>query len=463
MGERVTRMYRNSLAATLVAATLALPAAVGTPAYAALPLELPGGQEMPTLAPMLERVNPAVVNIATSTTVPVRNPLFEDPFFRRFFNVPDRQRYRQTRSAGSGVVVDAEGGYIVTNNHVVQRADNIDVTLADGRLLEASLVGSDPQVDLAVLKVDPEKLVEIGFADSNDLRVGDFVVAIGNPFGLNQTVTSGIISALGRSGLGIEGYEDFIQTDASINPGNSGGALVDLNGSLVGINTAIFAPSGGNVGIGFAIPANMVRAVMGQLIDHGEVRRGHLGIVVQDLAVELAEAFDVDYREGVLVVEVMPESSAEAAGLEAGDIITRVRDREVSNVDEFKSQTATIFIGDKVDLAVLRDGKSRDLELDVKEDDLEKVRGSRIDRRLSGTELQNFRDQEEVGAGVLVTGAEADSKAARAGLRPGDVIVEANRQAIRDLRNLREAARMSTEQILLRVYRSGRFGYIGIR
>ena len=463
MGERVIRMYRKLLTATVIAATLALPAGFGMPAYAALPLELPGGQELPTLAPMLDRVNPAVVNIATSTTVPVRNPLFEDPFFRRFFNVPDRQRYRRTRSAGSGVVVDGERGYIVTNNHVVQRADNIDVTLADGRLLEATLVGSDPQVDLAVLKVEPDELVEIGFADSDSLRVGDFVVAIGNPFGLNQTVTSGIISALGRSGLGIEGYEDFIQTDASINPGNSGGALVDLNGGLVGINTAIFAPSGGNVGIGFAIPSNMVRAVMGQLIEHGEVRRGHLGIVVQDLAPELAEAFDVDYREGVLVVEVMPESSAEAAGLEAGDIITRVRDREVSNVDEFKSQTATIFIGDRVDLAVLRDGESRDLELNVEEDDLEKVRGSRIDRRLSGTELQNFRDQEEVGAGVLVTGVEADSKAARAGLRPGDVIVEANRQAIRDLRNLREAARLSTEQILLRVYRSGRFGYIGIR
>ncbi len=456
-------MYRNLLAATLVAATLALPAGVGMRANAALPLELPGGQELPTLAPMLDRVNPAVVNIATSTTVPVRNPLFEDPFFRRFFNVPDRQRYRQTRSAGSGVVVDAGRGYIVTNNHVVQRADNIDVTLSDGRLLEATLVGSDPQVDLAVLKVEPDELVEIGFGDSDSLRVGDFVVAIGNPFGLNQTVTSGIISALGRSGLGIEGYEDFIQTDASINPGNSGGALVDLNGSLVGINTAIFAPSGGNVGIGFAIPANMARAVMGQLIDHGEVRRGHLGIVVQDLAPELAEAFDVDFREGVLVVEVMPESSAEAAGLEAGDIITRVRDREVSNVDEFKSQTATIFIGDEVDLAVLRDGRSRTLELNVKEDDLEKVRGSRIDRRLSGTELQNFRDQEEVGAGVLVTGVEADSKAAGAGLRPGDVIVEVNRKAIRDLRNLREAARLNTEQILLRVYRSGRFGYIGIR
>ena len=456
-------MNRNLLAATVVAATLALPTGIIMPAVAALPLELRGGQELPTLAPMLDRVNPAVVNIAVSTTVPVRNPLFEDPFFRRFFNVPGRQRYRQTRSAGSGVVVDAEQGYIVTNNHVVQRADNIDVTLADGRLLEATLLGSDPQVDLAVLKVEPDELVEIGFTDSGSLRVGDFVVAIGNPFGLNQTVTSGIVSALGRSGLGIEGYEDFIQTDASINPGNSGGALVDLNGRLVGINTAIFAPAGGNVGIGFAIPSNMVRAVMRQLIDHGEVRRGHLGIVVQDLAPELAEAFDVDYREGVLVVEVMPESSAEAAGIEAGDIITRVRDREVSNVDEFKSQTATIFIGDRVDLALLRDGRAREVELNVKEDDLEKVRGSRIDRRLAGTELQNFRDQEEVGAGVLVTGVEADSKAAQAGLRPGDVIVAVNRQAIRDLRNLSEAVRLNTEQILLRVYRSGRFGYIAIR
>ena len=359
--------------------------------------------------------------------------------------------------------MDAKRGYIVTNNHVVQRADNIDVTLADGRLLEASLVGSDPQVDLAVLKVEEDELIEIGFSDSDSLRVGDFVVAIGNPFGLNQTVTSGIVSALGRSGLGIEGYEDFIQTDASINPGNSGGALVDLYGRLVGINTAIFAPAGGNVGIGFAIPSNMVRAVMNQLIDHGEVRRGHLGIVVQDLAPELAEAFDVDYREGVLVVEVMPESSAEAAGMQAGDIITRVRDREVSNVDEFKSQTATIFIGDKVGLEVLREGRTRKLNLNVKEDDLEKVRGGRIDRRLSGTELQNFRDQEEVGAGVLVTGVEGESAAARSGLRPGDVIVAANRQPIRDLRNFREAVTLDSNQILLRVYRAGRFGYIAIR
>ncbi|NIP16500.1 MAG: trypsin-like serine protease, partial [Pseudomonadales bacterium] len=238
-------------------------------AAAALPLELPGGEQLPSLAPMLDRTTPAVVNIATYTTVQVRNPLLEDPFFRRFFNVPDQRRYRRTQSAGSGVMVDADKGFIVTNNHVVERADEISVTLADGRSITAELVGSDPQVDLAVLKVDADDLQQIGFADSGDLRVGDFVVAIGNPFGLGQTVTSGIVSALGRSGLGIEGYEDFIQTDASINPGNSGGALVDLAGRLVGINTAILAPSGGNVGIGFAIPSNMVRAIMDQLIEHG--------------------------------------------------------------------------------------------------------------------------------------------------------------------------------------------------
>ena len=268
----------------------------------AVPSSDPDGspQPLPSLANMLERVNPAVVNIATRSVVRERNRLLEDPFFRRFFNVPkSRQRYRRTQSAGSGVVVDASAGYIVTNAHVVKNADEISIGVSDGRTLEATLIGMDPEVDLALLQVPAEDLTEIDYADSARLRVGDFVVAIGNPFGLNQTVTSGIISALGRSGLGIEGYEDFIQTDASINPGNSGGALVDLNGRLVGINTAIFAPSGGNIGIGFAIPANMVSAVAAQLIKKGEINRGFVGAIVQPLNRELAKAFGVISGEGV--------------------------------------------------------------------------------------------------------------------------------------------------------------------
>jgi serine protease Do/serine protease DegQ len=414
---------------------------------------------------MLDRTTPSVVNIATYTTVQVRNPLLEDPFFRRFFNVPDQRRYRRTQSAGSGVVVDAREGYIVTNNHVVARADEVTVTLSDGRSLTAELVGTDPQVDLAVLKVAPEDLSEIDFADSGNLRVGDFVVAIGNPFGLNQTVTSGIVSALGRSGLGIEGYEDFIQTDASINPGNSGGALVDLSGRLVGINTAILAPTGGNVGIGFAIPGNMVQAIMAQLIEHGEVRRGYLGLAVQALNVELAEAFGLDRHEGVVVVEVEPETAGAKAGIESGDIITQVDDRRICRLTDFYGQAAVIFTGQRVPMELLRDGRSRRVTLDVQDDHLEKVTGERIDRRLTATELQNFRNQDDtgLGAGVLVTDVAQDSRAWQYGLRPGDVVVAANRRAIRDLADLREAADLNSTQLLLRVYRSGQFGYVAIR
>lgn len=433
--------------------------------HGALPVGLPSGEELPTLAPMLKRTTPAVVNIATYTTVRVRNPLLEDPFFRRFFNVPDQRRYRSTQSAGSGVVVDASGGYIVTNNHVIERADKITVTLADGRLLSATLVGVDAQVDLAVLKVDPEGLQEISFANSHELQVGDFVVAIGNPFGLSQTVTSGIISALGRSGLGIEGYEDFVQTDASINPGNSGGALVDLRGRLVGINTAIVAPSGGNVGIGFAIPSNMVRAIMDQLIEHGEVRRGYLGLAVQGLNADLAEAFGVDRREGVVVVEVEPDSVAAAAGLRAGDIITRIGEREIAKVSDFHSHAAVIFVGDEVNLEVVREGRSRQMLLEIGDDNLEKILGRRIDARLAGTELQNFRNQNEpaMGAGVLVTEVDAQSAAYQFGLRAGDVLVAANRRDVRNLAELREGVRLNNRQLLLRVYRAGEFGFVAIR
>jgi Do/DeqQ family serine protease len=433
-------------------------------AAAALPSRLPDGQNLPSLAPMLESTTPAVVNIATFTTVQVRNPLLEDPFFRRFFNVPEQQRYRRTQSAGSGVVVDAARGFIVTNNHVVNRADEITITLSDGRSLKAELVGVDPQVDLAVLKVAPEGLTEIQFADSANLRVGDFVVAIGNPFGLNQTVTSGIVSALGRSGLGIEGFEDFIQTDASINPGNSGGALVDLSGRLVGINTAILAPAGGNIGIGFAIPANMVRAIMAQLIDHGQVRRGYLGLAVQGLNADLAQAFGLKRQDGVVVVEVLPGSAAERAGLMTGDVIVRVGERPIRRVTDYHSQAAVIFVGDRLEMEVIRDGRNRRLALAVTDDPLEKVSGARLDRRLNGTLLQNFRGADQAQAnGVLVTEVQADSLAWRFGLRPGDIIVAVNRVGVRDLEGLRQNAQSGQGELLLRVFRAGQYGYVSIR
>jgi serine protease Do/serine protease DegQ len=449
---------RSIVIAVLFAVLGLVPAGV---AQAALPGTLADGQTLPSLAPMLEETSPAVVNIATFTTYQVRNPLLEDPFFRRFFNIPNQQR--RTRSAGSGVVVDAENGFIVTNNHVVQRADEIAITLSDGRSLQASLVGSDEQVDLAVLKVDPEDLTEISFADSDDVRVGDFVVAIGNPFSLSQTVTSGIVSALGRSGLGIEGYEDFIQTDASINPGNSGGALVDLRGRLVGINTAIIAPGGGNVGIGFAIPANMVRAIMDQLIDKGEIQRGYLGIAVQGLNAQLAEAFGADRNDGVVILDVESDSPSSEAGLRDGDIITSVDGKEIRKVSDFHNKTAVIFVGDKVDMQILRDGRTRSVTLEIGDNSWEKMSGERVDRRLTGTYLQNFRSEDgAMGSGVVVTKVDASSGAWNYGLRPGDVIVAANRREIRNLSELRESSR-GGEQLLLRVYRSGQFGYVALR
>ena len=432
-------------------------------AQAALPVAVPGKGELPTLADMLEQVNPAVVNIATYATVQSRNPLLDDPFFRRFFNVP-RNRTHRTQSAGSGVVVDAGAGYIVTNNHVVERADEIEVQLADGRVLVAELVGRDPQVDLAVLKVDAEELVQLDFADSAAVRVGDFVVAIGNPFGLNQTVTSGIVSALGRSGLGIEGYEDFIQTDAPINPGNSGGALVDLNGNLVGINTAILAPTGGNVGIGFAIPANMVAAIMRELIDNGEVNRAIIGVSVQSLNRELAKAFGLSRSEGVVIVDVEPGSAAEAAGLQPGDVVTRLGKRDIKHISDFHSQAAIMFVGDELDVRVLRDGRARTMELALTENTQQQVLGRRIDPRLAGTEFENFWNPDDgQSSGVLATFVDSQSLAYAYGLRAGDIVVGVNRRTIRELGEFREAVGLDDRQLMLRVYRNGRFGNVVIR
>ena len=307
----------------------------------------------------LKRVTPAVVNVATRGTVTQQNPLANDPFFRRFFDIPNGPVEREVQAAGSGVIVDAKNGYIVTNAHVIENAKEITVQLLDNRSLTAKVIGTDTGSDIAVLQVQAGNLTEIPIADSDLLEVGDFVVAIGNPFGLGHTVTSGIISALGRSGINPEGYEDFVQTDASINPGNSGGALVNLGGQLVGINSAILSRTGGNIGIGFAIPSNMMRNVMQQLIKYGEVRRGVLGVNIQTLTPDIAESMGLGNTQGALVSQVVDGSAAEKAGIKAGDVITAVNGKPVKDAAALRNSIGLLHIGDKVDISLLRDGKPR--------------------------------------------------------------------------------------------------------
>jgi serine protease DegQ len=319
-----------------------------------------------TMAPLLERVTPGVVNIAVRAQVQRQaSPLFEDPFFRRFFELPDVPRSREVLSAGSGVIIDGDRGYVLTNNHVVANAQEIVVTLKDRRSLPARLVGSDPETDIALLEIDAPDLTAVPIGDSTGLEVGDLVIAIGNPFGLGQTVTSGIISALGRGGLGIEGYEDFIQTDASINPGNSGGALVNSKGELIGINTAILGPAGGNIGIGFAVPVSMAEAVMAQLIEHGEVRRGRLGIVLQDLTPALADAMALDLRGGAVIAEVEPGSAAARAGIQAGDVIVEVNGQPILDAGDLRNLVGVMPVGTELDIVLYRAGRERSLSARV--------------------------------------------------------------------------------------------------
>ena len=437
------------LAAVLLLITL--------PLHAALPAFDSQGENLPTLAPMLEKTVPGVVNVFTSTRVAVRqSPLLSDPFFRRFFNVPDQPRERLEQSLGSGVVVDAEKGYILTNHHVIEGADEISVNLSSGHTLKAKLVGSDPETDIAVLHVEAKNLTAVPMSDSDKTRVGDFVVAIGNPFGLGQTVTSGIVSAMGRSGLGIEGYEDFIQTDASINPGNSGGALVNLRGELVGVNTAILSKSGGNVGIGFAIPINMAREIMTQLIEHGEVRRGALGAQAQDLTPELAAAFNIERQQGAVVTQVTSGSPAHKAGLQAGDVITELNGRPVQDATDVRNRIGLLRIGQRVEMKIVRDGKTKALTAMVEEPELTTMAGDKLHPRLAGAVLANLAEETVRGRvqGVVVMDVAPGTAAMLAGLRKGDVIVQANRKAVGDLDSLRAAVKGS-DALLLNVQRRG--------
>jgi Do/DeqQ family serine protease len=325
---------------------------------------------LPSLAPVIKATSPAVVNIATRGTLTERvpgNPLREDPYFRRFFDAPEggQVRRRQFESAGSGVIVDAKKGYIVTNRHVIENASEITVTLLDNRHFQATVVGSDDGTDLAVLKVTEPHLTEMPLGDSSHLEVGDWVVAIGNPFGLKHTVTAGIVSALGRTGLHPHGYEDFIQTDASINPGNSGGALVNLNGELIGINSAILSKDGGNIGIGFAIPVNMVKAVMEQLITYGEVKRGVVGIKLRDVTPEVAESLKLVNARGVEISEVAPGSPADRAGIKVGEVVVSMNGVPTEGAAQLRNALALLRVGQSVELHLLRGGVERGVTLTI--------------------------------------------------------------------------------------------------
>jgi len=430
-------------------------------AQAALPVSDGQGQFLPTLAPMLEAVTPAVVNISTQGHVAERdNPLLQDPFFRRYFGLPDsRSSQRRNQSLGSGVIIDAENGYVLTNNHVIDKAQQISVHLRDGRILEAELVGADPEADVAVIQVPAEGLVALKMADSDSLKVGDFVVAIGNPFGLGQTVTSGIVSALGRSGLGIEGYEDFIQTDASINPGNSGGALVNLQGDLVGINTAIVAPGGGNVGVGFAIPSNMAGELMEQLVVYGEIRRGRLGASGQTLNPALAKAFGLDIHKGVLISGIEPDAAADQAGLSVGDVVIKVNGRAVEDTADLRNILGVLRAGADVELSIIRDGRQRLISARVDAPEQQQFEGRKLHKLLDGLVLGEIgEDSPFYGKlnGLLIVEVVPGSYTWRAGLRKGDIITSVNRQAVTNRDQVDDALQPVNSEVLLNIRRGNR-------
>jgi len=387
---------------------------------------------LPTLAPVLEKVTPAVVNIAVLQISPEeQNPLMRDPFFRRFFGLPEQSRPQI--SAGSGVIVDAKNGYVITNAHVVKDAREVAITLKDNRRLPAKLLGADAGTDIALLKIEPKNLVDAKWGDSDALQVGDYVIAIGNPFGIGQTATSGIVSALGRSGLSVEGYEHFIQTDAPINPGNSGGALVNLRGELVGINSAIIGPSGGNVGIGFAVPAVMARAVMEQLIRFGEVKRGRLGIAMQDVV----------GGEGAMIAEVQSGSPAAQAGLRKGDIVIGLNGRPVRAAAELRARLGVVPAGETVELRIQRGRETRTVKARIAEVERGQVSGSQAVGELAGAALADAERKGLPGRdrAVLVTAVEAGSPAFNHGLRAGDLIVGVNQRRVTSVQELAKLLR----------------------
>ncbi len=405
--------------------------------WATLPAYV-GDQALPTLAPLVETVSPAVVNIRVSQTVNTRTP-FGDEAFRRFFGLPDSGGLqREVASAGSGVIVDADNGYILTNHHVVKDADTIQISLIDGEVLDAKIIGSDSATDIAVLKVDAEDLVEMPIGDSTLVRVGDFVLAIGNPFGLGHTVTSGIVSALGRTGISRDGYENFIQTDASINPGNSGGALVNMRGELVGINSAIISRTGGNVGIGFAVPTEIAQSIMLQILNFGEVRRGLLGVSIQTINAEIARALEISVTNGALITRVEPDSAAEHAGLQVDDIIVEVNRKKIGGAAELRNTIGLMRSGDDVDIKYIRDGSTRTAATSLGQQQTARNVGAEIHPGLVGAQFATSSTGSD--GGVEVTSIEPGSPAAQRGLRSGDIITAVNRRPVQSLADLNAIA-----------------------
>jgi Do/DeqQ family serine protease len=451
-------MKRLAFAVLLAAALAPLPV------LAHMPPPVVAGQPVPTLAPMIKRVTPAVVNISTRGHVQMEaNPLMNDPFFRQFFGGRSMPTQRQFQSLGSGVIVDAGKGYILTNNHMVENADQITVTLNDNRNFKAKVVGRDPETDLAVLEIKPDNLTALPLGNSDALQVGDFVVAIGNPFGLKHTVTAGIVSALGRAGIEDGKFENFIQTDASINPGNSGGALVDLNGNLVGINSAILSGGGGNIGIGFAIPVNMAKTVMDQILKYGKVERGVLGITIQDLTPEIAEGLGISQQSGVVVSQVQPGSSAEKAGLKAGDVIVSIDGQPVTSNSGLTSTLGVMRIGTQVALGVVRNGQNLTVKATIGKAAEEQAGGGSSLGKY-GLKVANLDKGSPLYGqvqGVVVT--DADGIAADAGLQPGDVITGVNRQPVKSVAEFNQAAVRNKDALFLTVRRDDQVFYVSLQ
>ncbi|MDV5551693.1 serine endoprotease DegQ [Enterobacter hormaechei] len=445
-----------------LALSVGLSLSASFPASAALPSQVPGQEAIPSLAPMLEKVLPAVVSVQVEGTARQSQRIPEE--LKKYFGeeAPDQQA-QPFEGLGSGVIIDAAKGYILTNNHVISQADKISVQLNDGREFDAKLIGGDDQSDIALLQVqNPSNLTQIAIADSDKLRVGDFAVAVGNPFGLGQTATSGIVSALGRSGLNLEGLENFIQTDASINRGNSGGALLNLNGELIGINTAILAPGGGSIGIGFAIPSNMAKTLSQQLIQFGEVKRGLLGIKGMEMSADIAKAFKLNVQRGAFVSEVLPNSGSAKAGVKSGDVIVSLNDKPLSSFAELRSRIATTEPGAKVKLGLIREGKPLTVEVTLDKSTSSSASAEQISPALQGATLSDGQLKDGT-KGISVTAVEKSSPAAQAGLHQDDVIVGVNRTRVQSIAEMRKVLESKPAVIALQIIRGNDTLYILLR